>query len=600
LRSLNILLYVFILMCFCLVAMALELDPDKFMTVDKIKPGMKGIGKTVFSGTKIDEFQVEVLEVVKNAMGPKSDIIWVLCSGGPLEEAGVMSGMSGSPIYIDGKLVGAIAYRAGSFAKRPIAGVTPIADMLRVIETAEKGSLTEQGELDEWNFPFPLRGESDKGYEEVDRTFDTGFASLSPVQTPIAMSGFNPRTIDYVAPVFKKFGMIPVQGGGAPSGTQSEEVKLEPGAVLGIEFVRGDSIAFGYGTLTYIQDDKVLAFGHPMYGMGKTSLPASVGRISFLVPSLLASFKLGSPTKTIGTLTQDDQYGIMSVVGKMPEFIPMKVKFRQNNQVREYNFEIAKHRFFSPSFIFTTALDTILSAGKSMGDYTIKTHSEINLKGYPVISKDNVFSGLYPDIAAAEFATPLYTLMQNRFEEVDVENILLEVSFEDRRTNALIDDVQINKAQIKPGDPLNIKVSITPYMQDTIVKEIEIIIPKDAPEGRSFLRISDAISSDSWERARAPMKSRITDMPHLIRQIQEGESNNDIIVELFTPKAGVTIRGEELPALPLTAFSVISSSKQVGGSGFTQGTTFLKQRVHTDYVISGSAMLPLIIDRDAP
>ena len=146
---------------------------------------------------------------------------------------------------------------------------------------------------------------------------------------------------------------------------------------------------------------------------------------------------------------------------------------------------------------------------------------------------------------------------------------------------------------------LEVMVFFTPYMEDTVTERFEVVIPNDAPEGRSFLRISDAASSDSWEKARAPMKSRIVDVPHLIRRIQEEESNNDIIVELFVPKVGITIRDQELPALPLTAFSVMSSPKQTGGSGPTRGTTFLKQRIHTDYVISGSAMLILDIDRDA-
>jgi hypothetical protein len=234
-----------------------------------------------------------------------------------------------------------------------------------------------------------------------------------------------------------------------------------------------------------------------------------------------------------------------------------------------------------------------------MGDYTMRTHSEISLGSYPTISRDNIFSGTSPGAAAAAFTKPLYSLMQNRFEEVDVESILLEVSLEDKRSNTRIDGVQINKKRIRPGDSLEVTVFHTPYMEDTTVKRFEVTIPKDAPEGRSLLRISDAASSMSWEKARAPMKSRIVDLPHLIRRIREEESNNDLIVELFAPKVGVTIRDQELPALPLTAFSVINSAKQTGTSGLTRGTTFLRQRIQTDYVISGSATLLLNIDRDA-
>jgi hypothetical protein len=705
LKDLTILLCIFTLVSLCSATVAVELNPDEFMPVDEVKPGMKGIGKTVFEGTRIDEFQVEVLDVVKNAVGPKGDIIWVLCSGGPLEETGVLSGMSGSPVYIDGRLIGAVAYRLGSFAKRPVAGVTPIASMLRILGNEELSagpssagippsalhpvsdtdvcefpnigkspyppfqrgskeavSLYKGGGLEEFYKRGELEGfcekEETEGFsslherrelegfsslygkgelEDFSRLYErdelgsfsclhpassvqhpassiqypvssiqypvSSYPSMVPIQTPVMMAGFHPRAINDIAAVLKEFGMIPVQGGGTSSQIESEEVPLEPGAVLGMQLVRGDASAFGYGTVTYVDGDKVLAFGHAMVGIGKISLPVAGGRVGLLASSLMASSKYASPAKTIGTLIYDGYYGVMGVIGKQPEFIPLKVRVEHAGRMpalQEYNFEIAKHRLFSASYIFITAANVIYSAEKSLGDYTMRTHSEISVKGYPTISRDNIFSGTSPTTPAAAFAAPLYSIMQNRFEEADVESVLLEISFEDKRTNARIDGVQISKDRIRPGDSLEATVFLTPYMEDTVIERFEVSIPKDAPEGRSLLRISDAASSDSWESARAPMKSRIVDLSHLIRRIQEEESNNDIIVELFAPKVGVTIRDQELPALPLTAFSVMNSSKQSGGSGLTRGTTFLKQRIHTDYVISGTATLLLNIDRDAP
>ena len=603
-RSLTVLMIFFFL---CLTSSAVELDPSKFMTVDQIKPGMKGIGKTVFSGTKIEEFQIEVIDVLKNGNGPKSDIIWVLCSGGPLEETGVIQGMSGSPVYIDGKLIGAVAYMPNTlFAKRPIAGVTPIADMLGIIENSEKGGATRQGMMDEFDIPFPLENQSDSVEKQSEMKLggignNSPASLLEPILTPVMMGGFSPKTIEYISPILKKFGMIPLQGGGTSAQNEPNDVKIEPGSVVGIQFVKGDADAYASGTITYVDGDKVLAFGHPMYGMGKTNLPVAVGKISLLFPSMLVSSKYGSPVRIIGTLTRDDMYGILTDLTKQPEFIPMKIRIiKGDNQTQEFNFEIAKDRLFAPSFILSTALDTIQIATQQVGDYTMRTHSEISIKGYPKLIKDDVFSGLVPDVVASDFATPIYMIMQNRFEDVDVENISLDVTFEDKRTNAIIDDVQINKSLVKPGDSVNVTISITPYMQDTIIKQFDVVIPRDAPEGRALLRISDATANTMWERSRAPMRARVTDLTQLIKLIQEDESNNNIIIELFSPKAGVIIRGEELPALPFTAFSVMNSSKQVGTTGPTFGTTFLKQRLSTDYVISGNVSLPLTIDRDAP
>ncbi len=583
----------------------MELDLDKFMPVDEIKTGMKGIGKTVFEGTRIDEFQVEILSIEKNGNGPKSDIIWALCTGGPLEETGILQGMSGSPIYINDRLIGAVAY-VFSFAKKPIAGVTPIADMLNIFEDEQKASSVGHARL---NYGlFPEQADSMFYREQIDKMLHEGQSEIPiptamgstisplPIQMPVMMSGFHPRAIDDMAPMLKEFGMVPVQGGGASSGVDSEDIPFEPGAIFCIQLVRGDMGATASGTVTYVDGNRVLAFGHPMSGRGKVSLPISSGRGGLVIPNLLISSKRASPAKTIGSLVYDSAYGVMGVIGKEPEFIPMKVRINSE----EFNFEIARHRVFAPSYIYSIALNVIYSVEKTSGDYTMRMHTEISLNGHPDILKDNVFSGTSPLYAATEFSMPFYLLMQNNFEEADVENILLEIEFDDKRSNARIDGIQVNKSEVKPGDSVEVMLSITPYMENTVIRQFGVTIPEDMPEGTAFLRISDAASSKSWERSRAPMKARIIDMPHLIRSIQEEESNDDIIVELYISRIGFVIRDQELPALPLTTFSVMNSRKLQGRRGFTRGTTFMKKRIKTEYVLSGSTMMLLNIDRDAP
>ena len=584
-------------MCPYLGAFALELDTSKFMPVDEIKLGMKGIGKTVFKGTKIDEFQVVVLDVTSNPYGSMGDIIWVECSGGPLAETGVLGGMSGSPVYIDGRLIGAVAYRSGSFVKRPIAGITPIASMLPILEEGEPN--TQQSMLDARYteaISSLLAYESESSIQHQESSIKNNAADIAPIHVPVVVSGFHSSTIEYITPVFEKLGMIPVQGGGASSRADSVETPLEPGAIVGVQYMRGDASSFGYGTVTYTQGDKVLAFGHPLSGMGEAKLPMACGRVAYLVPSMLASSKIAVPGKTMGTLAYDSQYGVMGVIGKQPEFIPMKVRIN----AQEYNFEIAENRSYSSVYIFAVVLDVIYSTEKATGDYTMRTHSEIKLKGYPVISNDNFFSGRSPGVVASAFTTPVNAIMRNSFEEVDVESLLLDISFEDKRTNAVIDGVRINKDWVRPGDSVTATIFLTPYMQDTVRQQFEVTIPKDVPEGPMLLRLSDAANTYAWERTRAPMKTQIADLPHLVQIIREEERNDDIIAELYAPKVGVTIGDQELPALPLSTFSVMNSQKQSGGSSFTRGTTFSKQRIRTNYAISGSAMMFLNIDRDAP
>lgn len=596
-EKLAALLCVFILLGLCSTALAMELDLDKFMPVDEIKPGMKGVGKTVFKGTQIEEFQIEVLHVSKNFNGPKGDVIWALCSGGPLEETGVLSGMSGSPVYIDGRMIGAVAYRMGSFPKRPVAGITAIADMLNILE--KSGTEISQSMIDDRHtetISNLLASKTEENIEPPELSIQDDTVSITPIHMPVVVSGLHPKTVEEMAPVFKNLGMALVQGGGSSAHDESAESTFVPGSVVGVQFVRGDATSFGFGTLTYIEDNKALGFGHPMYGTGETSLPMVGGHVGLLVSSMLASSKLAAPTEVMGTLTYDSNYGIMGVIGKQPEFIPLKIKL--NSQ--EYNFEIAKHKLYSTTYIYMMALNSIYSAEKTSGDYTMQTHSEIKLKGHPVIIQENIFSGTSPGTAASAFAAPIFALMRNRFEEVDIESVSLEMSFKNERVNAAIEGIRLNKDRVKPGGSVTATLFLAPYLKDSVTQQVKINVPSDMPEGPTLLRLSDVAASDTWERSRAPMKARITDLPHLIQVIREEERNDNIIIELFTPQLGITIDDQELPALPLTAFSVMSSSKHAGGSGVTRGTTFSKQRVQTDYVISGSAIMLLNIDQDAP
>lgn len=595
-KILAFLICIFSLAFLCSITFAFELDPLKFMTVDEIKPGMKGIGKTVFEGTKVDEFQVEILYVDKNGIGPKSDIIWALCTGGPLEETGVMNGMSGSPVYIDGRLIGAVAYRMGSFQKRPIAGITPIAEMLSIFDS-EKSDVSQPMSNAQNSIPDLLASNTENPTSNIQNPI----SNITPIQTPVMMSGFHSKAINDITPFLNGIGMFPVQGGGSSYSPESKDVSLEPGSVIGVEFVKGDMSVFGSGTLTYMDGDKILAFGHPMLGVGKVELPIASGNVGFLFPSMMGSLKYASPAKTVGSMAYDSQTGIMGIIGKQPEFIPVKIRVNslRNNRTQEYNFEVAKNRLFAPTYIFAAALSAIYIAEKSDGDYTMRSHWEINLKNHPNITKDNIYSGMSPGTAAAAFATQLSLIMQNSFEEVDVENLLLDVIFDDKRSNASMESVQINRNTIRPGDPLELTMTIRPYMADVVTKKFEIVIPKDMPEGPAMLGIFDARANATWEKSRAPGKFQVSDINQLIRQIQEDESNNDIIIQLFTPQVGVTIGDQELPALPLTTFSVMNSPKYKSDSGITRGTTFMKERLSTEYVISGSTMLMLNIDRDA-
>ncbi|MCD5401397.1 hypothetical protein LR013_02225, partial [candidate division NPL-UPA2 bacterium] len=281
---------------------------DGFMGVEELRSGMRGIGRTVFSGTKVEDFDVEILGVLENVW-PRGDLILVRLEGGPLERTGVISGMSGSPIYIEGRLIGALAY-AWPFSREAIAGVTPIKDMLSIWE-ADKNI---RGDEASWSWEQPLTGES-----------GPGAFTLKPLPSPLTLSGFDPQVIREMELTLSRFGFLITQGGGGAA-PEKEEVSLVPGAAVGVPLIKGDLNATVIGTLTYRRGDKILALGHPMLFGGTVDLPLSGAYIQALMPSQFISFKLGSATQTVGRISQDRRAAIAGEVGNFARMIPFEVK----------------------------------------------------------------------------------------------------------------------------------------------------------------------------------------------------------------------------------------------------------------------------------
>lgn len=583
---------------------AADLNPDEFMAVDKLKPGMKGIGKTVFSGTRIEEFQVEILAVLKNVR-PKGDLILARVSGGPLDETGVIAGMSGSPVYIDGKLIGAVAY-SWPFAKEPIAGITPISEMLEVFEKEETGdsgtTLLRFNSLDGLDSVRSFSDLSISGDLVDDHPYlkdYQGFA-LIPIRTPVTLSGFDSRVIELMSPMFSKLGLIPVQGG---SGSEAmDPTDFVPGAAIGVQLVRGDATISGIGTLTYRKGDRVIAFGHPLFFAGSIDLPMTGAYVHSIMPSQVCSFRFASSIKLLGKIGQDRRAGISGTIGSLPELIPLHIRLRTDGErnSEDYQFEIIDHKLFSPLFVGWTVLNTVLSSGKARGDCALKLRMDISLGGQSTISKEDLFSGPSVPVSAADAVSrPIFLLMSNEFEEVDIEDISLTIFIEERRRTTRIEGVRINKERVRPGESLELKVFVKPYHEDGVTERIELKIPEDTPEGRVQIRVGDASSAQAWKMERLPLTHRPRNLSQLIDILEKEESNNDIIVEVFLARRGAMVKGEELPSLPPSILSVMRSSKQTGEGDLTEGTVLLKRKLSTDYVVSGSEVLPLEVNKEA-
>ena len=612
--------FILIISLLCLIVLQasaeVKWDSSKFMPLAEIAPGMEGEGYTVFSGTTVEKFGFKVISIEYNFY-PNWHVIWVKGSGENFEKTGVAGGMSGSPMYINGRLIGAISL--GYFYQREHAnlmGVTPIDLMVEVTQRGMQPNLSYRGGS---RFDFGVDTVS-KGFKMLPLTPDARDipktrmeTSATPdqlekpprLQMPVAFSGLPTGAIGYFKQFFDAYHLDPIQGVGGGSPVKS--APIEPGQIVGIEFVRGAFPIFGYGTMTYVEGDQLLGFGHSMFGEGNVNLPISGGYVHFILPSTLRSSKMAAPTQPIGTLVQDRQAAIAGVIGSHPSFIPVHADIQtMDGKVHPTHYEVIRHRDFSAAYTLIPLWFIIDGIEIFSGDHSVNVEAKIVLKDQPnLTSREIVRRNVYsssgsPGFQATRALTPLFSLIGNQYEKIDVERIDINVKMEDKRKTAVIEAIRIDKNRYRPGEKIEVTMRLRPYLEVPIIQTGTITIPEDAPDGLTTLLAISPNLYEGWQRTRAPLNYQPTNINQLIKLLQREENNSDIILELFVPRVGMTIQGEEFPELPVSMLSVMSTPTQSGEGGPTRGTTLHFEKVSTPYVVSGSRFLRFTVDRNAP
>ena len=613
--------WLFGIIAFCLMTLEvngqIKWDPAKFMPLSEIKRGMTGEAYTVFSGTTVEKFNFEIVSIEYN-FAPQWHVIWVRGSGENYERTGVAGGMSGSPGYINGRLIGALSL--GYFNQREysnIAGFTPIESMVDVTHRGMSPKLSYRGgrlfnfgtntvEEDIDMLPLPTKtSANDTDLTGIPTAFSNVAANTARLEVPVTVSAMSHQMMEFLTPFLAKhrLHLLQAAGGGPPV----QDAPIEPGQIIGTEFARGDFSMFGYGTMTYIENNQVLGFGHSAFGEGNVNLPVSGGYVHFILPSISRSFKVAGPTKPIGTMVQDRQTAIAGVLGSSPSYIPVQANI-ETTDGRTYpmQFDVMRHQGFSAFIAMIGALNLLNSVEMSTGDHTININSVITLKDQPnlvsrKITHENVYSSSFsPGSAVFQALSPLSNLIGNTYAKVSVEQVVLNLKLEDKRKTALIEALRINKDRYRPGEVIEVTITLRPYLEAPVLRTGHITIPDDAPEGLTTLLATSAVTYESFQRARAPMNYRPTDINQLITLLQRGESNRDVILELFTTQRGMTVQGQEFSNLPLSVMSVMSTSTQVGEGGDTLGTTIQVTNLSTAYVVSGSRFVRFTVDHSAP
>ena len=585
---------------------------EAIMTLADVKPGQIGKIRTVFKGTEVEEFQCEVLGILKNSIGPGKDMIMIKLRGDKPEFTGVVAGMSGSPVYIDGKLVGALAYRWGIFTKEPIAGVTPIEDMLEVGNYGTD-SKPRRASVERFN-PSSTEVTDDLLYsrlwqetQESEAATQASAASpsmMAPISTPLVFSGFDRRLFDRFAGFFRKNNFVPTMGGGT-SGDVKQDTPFEPGAAVSCVLMSGDMSIAGTGTLTYRAGDRVLGFGHPMFQSGEADIPMAKAKIVLTLSSSYASFKLAEPTEIVGSIKQDRLTAIMGKVGSMARMIPVSVEVNPaRGKKKTFNFQMFEEPFFTPLLLNIATVNTLLGGMDYESSQTITLNGQIEIDGHPSVNVNDAMASEDTDAVfplafrASSYLTRLFSgLYTNPLERPVVKRITLRVDQSAERKGTAIEEVRADREEVKPGDEIVLAVLMRPYRGERTTKIVKFRLPETAERGQELrVMVSDARSFEAAEGV--PGRSFVGgtgSLDELIAQLNRSRPSNAIYIRASQNTRGASINQQVLPSLPLSVLSVIGSSQTAANTTTAADSPLLTATEPVDYVISGRKYIRLIV-----
>ena len=553
------------------------------MPIDEVRPGMEGVGRTIFQGTDLQEFKVHILGVLKNVQAPQRNLILAKLERGPLAETGVIAGMSGSPVYIDGRLVGAVSYSIGSFAKEPIAGITPIGEMIEATATSSSRRATAQAAA---RIPLPITAEGlasavRSTYARVaafaDRPADVQSvgipvaagaqlgALLRPIATPLLLSGFDARTADLVSSMFGGAGFAPMLGGAANAPDTDTPGPLRPGDPVGVQLLSGDGEMGATGTVTHIDGNRVYAFGHPFFNIGPAAFPMTRAHVFTTLPSLQSSFKIATMGGVIGSVQQDRATAIAGTLGPAPKLIPIHVTLTSDRgSERTFNFNVVDDQLFTPLLAYVSLFNTLGSYERQFGAETFSVKGTAEFAQHANLEFDDIFTGEGPIAGASAYvAGPLTMLLGNDLERLDLTSLDLKIAaYEDAR-RATIERIWIDEVRPRAGQTVPLKVLTRNYRGAETISTIPIDIPSNAT-GQLTVLVTDGKQLNQLEAHELRRELEPQSVSQMIRVLNETHRNNRIYVRLMTGSPGAGINGEAMTSLPPSVLAVLDGDRSSG------------------------------------
>jgi len=517
---------------------------------------MQGYAYTIFAGDQVEKFDLEVLGVLDNFLGPKQSIILVQLKGPKVEHTGVVAGMSGSPVYLDGKLAGALSLKLGVFTKEPIGGVTPIADILN----PPTQSASAQASTQQLSLPS----------EASTRTGLPSGSALEPIETPLVFSGFQPAAIQQFAGQLQGYGMVAAQGGTAAP--RPEDAHLAAGDMAGMVLVQGDASINASCTVTAVRADRVYLCGHPFLNLGDVQLPMARSRVVATLSSDLASTKIVNVGGSIGTITGDHLTVVSGKLGAPPPMVPLDLTLQTASGAKTLHFELVNHPKLTPLLVALTTFSGLTQNSLYGEGTTLHLSGEIRMQGHAPVQIENTFApgdSLSPDgLPIALTMQNVFTrLFTNTFEPPKVEHISLRVESVPGRKSFTIESAWLEKGEAAPGETLRVRVLLRPYRGPSRVEETTLRVPEQIARGTNLrILVSDAdlLNRASRGFAFAGAGSGPTGLDQLIALLNRERRNDRLYVGLFAPSPTLLWDDKELPNIPLSQIYVVDGRPTPG------------------------------------
>ncbi|HEX8410004.1 MAG TPA: SpoIVB peptidase S55 domain-containing protein [Thermoanaerobaculia bacterium] len=572
------------------------------MPLAQVEKGMKGYGLTVFEGTAVEKFDVEILGVLHN-IGPSQNLILAKVDHPVIRRAGVIAGMSGSPIFLDGKVIGALAY-AWQFSKEPVAGITPIDEMLKLSQVVRPAGASPAGATPRMTGAELLNslagGKSDAAFEKFIKSMAArpmnSVSGATRISLPVSVSSFSAETIQRFSPYFEQLGFTAVPAGASSSSTATNaKTTFAPGDPIGAVLLTGDFNVAASGTVSYIDGANVYAFGHPFLDMGEINFPMATSEVVTVLPSVASSFKFSNTGSIVGVLSQDRAAGIMGKLGGKADMIPVEVTLDGAGPSQKFKVEVVRHSYLSPLMLAMVTDSVVSNAQRAAGERTVLMDSEIKLKGFDAIRVREGFAGQQARQAIPQYLALISGyLMSNEFRDAEIETVKIHLRHDDDLRIAKLMEASLvmpARGYVSAGDTVQVRTVLKPFRGDSFVETFDVRIPDDQAAGAAYLLVGSGSVMNAIDFSLVPPDPRT--LEQVLGVLGRLRPATDLTVGLYSTGEGAVTSGVYLPNLPPSMRAVVVADTSNGAQAAVKYHPAGQHARPLGYIVDGALKIDL-------